>query len=41
MAYTKATATVGSKLSTEANIATNNFVSTIAAAMGSSALVLP
>lgn len=41
MAYTKATATVGSKLSTEANIAANNFVSTIAAAMGSSALVLP
>lgn len=41
MAYTKATAYVGSKSTKEANIAANNFVSSISAAMGSSALVLP
>lgn len=41
MAYTRATATLGSKSSREANIAANNFVSSLAAAMGSSALVLP
>lgn len=41
MAYTRATATLGSKSSREANIAANHFVSSLAAAMSSSALVLP
>jgi len=41
MAYTRTTATFGSKASREANLAANHFVSTLAAAMGSSALVLP